>query len=113
MAPDLAWIKDIATAAERTVRFVRAVDFGGFTSNEEKQWAVFGQIVIMGEAANRLSQDFQTAHPEIPWHKIIGMRNRIVHAYDEIDWDIVWQVATRDVPQLLEDLRALLPSEET
>jgi uncharacterized protein with HEPN domain len=47
-----------------------------------------------------------------PWRKIIGMRNRIVHAYDEVDWEIVWQVATQDMPQLLLDLEPLLPAEK-
>ncbi|MFH0979998.1 MAG: HepT-like ribonuclease domain-containing protein [Planctomycetota bacterium] len=73
MAPELAWLTDIATAARRIVRFVHGVDFPGFMSNEEKQYAVYGQIIIIGEASNRLSQEFKESHSVIPWRKIIGM----------------------------------------
>jgi len=112
MQPELAPLKDIATAAERISRFVKGIDYPAFLANEEKQSAVFGQIIIVGEAANRLPTAFRAAHSEVPWPKMIGMRNRIVHGYDEIDWDIVWQVAVDVVPELIGLLRPLLPPEE-
>ncbi len=91
MKPELAPLQDIATAAERITRFAEGIDYAMFIGNEEKQSAVFGQIVIIGEAANRLPPAFRAAHPQVPWVKMIGMRNRIVHGYDEVDWDIVWR----------------------
>ena len=112
MKPELAPLKDIATAAERIVRFVQGIDYSTFLANEEKQSAVFGQIIIVGEAANRLPAAFRAAHSEVPWPKMIGMRNRIVHGYDEIDWDIVWQVAVDELPELIGLLSPLLPPEE-
>lgn len=112
MQPELAPLTDIATAAERIIRFMQAIDHAAFMGNDEKQSAVFGQIIIMGEAANRLPTAFRALHPQIPWPKMIGMRNRIVHGYDEIDWDIVWQVATHEINELLDLLRPLVPREE-
>ena len=112
MQPELAPLNDIATAAQRTTRFMQGVDKTTFMANEEKQSAVFGQIIIMGEAANRLPPVFRAAHPQVPWPKMIGMRHRIVHGYDEIDWDIVWQVAAHEIPKLLNLLRPLLPPDE-
>ena len=112
MQPELAPLTDIVTAASRIVRFVAGVDFAAFMENDEKQSAVFGQIIIIGEAANRLPQNFLDAHAEVPWRKMIGMRNRVVHGYDEVDWDIVWQVAGDEVPELIHRLRPLLPPEE-
>lgn len=108
MQPDLSSIKDIAIAAQRIRRFVAGVSFDAFLRNEEKRSAVYGQIIILGEAANRVSSSYRAAHPEVPWRKLIGMRNRIVHVYDEVDWDIVWQVADKDLESLLRIIDPLL-----
>lgn len=108
MPRDLSWLQDIVTAGGRVARFIQNLDLPAFLADEEKQSAVFGQIVIIGEAANRVSEEFRETHPAIPWRKIIGMRHRIVHGYDEIDWEIVWHAASRDIPNLLTDLQLLL-----
>jgi len=63
---------------------------------------------IMGEAARALPQDVRALAPEVPWPKVIGMRNVLVHGYFEIDTDIVWEAATRDLPALRPAIEALL-----
>jgi uncharacterized protein with HEPN domain len=63
----------------------------------------------VGEAANRLSLEFRRSHPDVPWPQVIGMRHRIVHDYLDIDFDIVWDVATVDFPALAGALAHLLP----
>ena len=63
----------------------------------------------MGEAARRVADEFRQQHSDLPWHQMIGMRNRIVHGYDEINWQIVWQTASRDIPDLVAKLHSLLP----
>jgi uncharacterized protein with HEPN domain len=73
--------------------------------------AVLMQLGNIGEAANQVTMDFQKKHPEIPWPKIIGMRNRIFHKYVEIDWDIVWVAATDEVPRLIQMLEPLVRPE--
>jgi len=113
MPPDAAWLKDMVTATDRAGRYIRGLDREGFLHNDEKQSAVFGQLVIIGEAARRVSEEFRQAHSLIPWRQIIGMRNRIVHGYDEIDWDIVWEVAAGELPRLSADIAALLSGEGT
>jgi uncharacterized protein with HEPN domain len=65
-------------------------------------------IEIVGEAANRVSKPKQAALPDIPWPEIIGMRNRIVHGYDEVDFDILWAVIRDDLPPLIERLSAAI-----
>jgi uncharacterized protein with HEPN domain len=69
-------------------------------------------VQVIGEAARKVSAKFQRAHPEIPWRKIIGMRHRIVHDYMRVDEDILWQVVTQDLPELLPLLEASLPEED-
>ena len=109
---DEATLLDIAQAARRIVSFVRDVDEASFAANAEKHWAVVAQLLVIGEAVTRLSPEFRSSHPEIEWAKIAGMRNRLIHGYDKIRWDLVWRTATEAVPQLLEQIEALLPTEE-
>jgi uncharacterized protein with HEPN domain len=70
-------------------------------------FAVVRAIEIIGEAASKITPQTRTAHPEIPWPAIIGMRNRLVHAYFEIDTDLVWAAVTKEVPSLLAQLKAI------
>ena len=70
-------------------------------------------IEIIGEAAARVSAETQAKHPEIRWPGIIGMRHRIAHGYDEINFDIVWEVATVDLPPLIATLEQILSSGRT
>jgi len=109
---DDATLLDIAQAARRIVSFVQGVDEASFAANEEKHWAVVAQLHIIGEAVTHLSAEFRSSHPEIEWAKISGMRNRLIHGYDKIRWDLVWRTATENVPQLLEQIEPLLPAEE-
>jgi uncharacterized protein with HEPN domain len=112
MSRDSATLVDIAEAARRATRFTAGLDAASFFGNEEKRWAVFSQIVIIGEAAARLSAEFQEAHTQIPWKQIVGMRHRLVHGYDQINWRRVWETATHDLPALLAAITPLLPTEE-
>jgi uncharacterized protein with HEPN domain len=65
-------------------------------------------IQRLGEAASRLAADFRAAHPEFPWGEMIGMRNRIVHGYEDLDPDIVWHVATEDIEAVIAALERVL-----
>ena len=63
---------------------------------------------IVGEAAARVSPDFQDAHANIPWMKITGLRNRLIHGYDEVDFDILWNIIKNDLPLLISNLETIL-----
>src|SRR5882724_2059882 len=90
---DQASLYDALSAAKKVARFVQDVDWAAFHSNDEKCSAVYGQLIILGEACTRLSLEVRAQHPDLPWRQIIGMRNRIIHGYDEVNWEIVWEVA--------------------
>ena len=68
---------------------------------------------IIGEAASRVSVLRRKRHPEIPWSQIIGLRNRLVHGYDAIDFDILWQILTVDLPALIVMLEQIIPPENS
>lgn len=76
-----------------------------FDNNEDLRIVLTHWVQIIGEAASRVSLATRDAHPEIPWRAITGMRHRIVHDYMNIDADILWQVASRNLPELIEMLR--------
>lgn len=65
---------------------------------------------IIGEAAARMPQDQRDLHPHIPWAQIVGLRNRLIHGYDSVDLDILWQILTVDLPPLIVDLDLILQS---
>lgn len=65
-------------------------------------------LIIIGEAANRIDQKFQEKHSEIPWASMIGTRNVIVHGYDQVKLQIVWDILTKDVPSLKNMLKSLI-----
>lgn len=110
---DEATLLDIAQAARRIISFVQGVDEASFAANAEKHWAVVAQLLVIGEAVTRLSPELGSSHPEIERAKIAGMRNRLIHGYDTIRWDVVWRTATEAVPQLLAQIEPLLPTEES
>ncbi len=106
-----ASIFDMIQAIERAGRLSSGLSEAGFVRNEPVQWAIFSQIVILGEAAGRLDGTFQNENADIPWASIIGMRHRLVHGYDSVDWVRVWKTLIDDLPPLLVRLKALMPDE--
>ncbi len=67
-------------------------------------------LEIIGEAANRVPEDYQEEHPEIPWMQMISARNRLIHGYDSVDFDILWNIILQDLPSLIKSLDLLLKS---
>ncbi|MEO0563483.1 MAG: HepT-like ribonuclease domain-containing protein, partial [Chloroflexota bacterium] len=71
-------------------------------------YAVVRGIEIIGEAARHVSEETKATHSSIPWHNMVGMRNRIAYDYMNVDYDIVWEVATVNLPQLIPLLKTVL-----
>lgn len=65
-------------------------------------------LEIIGEAASRIPKGERELYPDIPWPEIVGLRNRLIHGYDEVDLDIVWQIVTADLPPLIKSLEKIL-----
>jgi uncharacterized protein with HEPN domain len=80
--------------------------------DEKLQYALIRLIEIVGEAASHITDDFQTQHPDIPWAQMIGMRNRIIHAYFEINLNVVWVTLTDNLPTLIQQLESLISTLE-
>ena len=99
---DSDWIIDIIEAARRIHSYCCGLNYEQFLQDTKTQDAVVRNIEIMGEAAKNLSEAFRQRHPNIPWRNIFGMRDRLIHHYFGVNWDIVWNVAQQDIPTLLD-----------
>ncbi len=105
---DRATLHDIYAATGRMLRYVEGIDKKAFLADDEKCYAVLAQLIIIGEAATRLPDSFRETAAHLPWRQMVGMRNRVVHGYDVIDWNIVWDVATLQGPVLQKAIGDLL-----
>lgn len=106
---DEATVLDLVRAARLVVEFRSDLDKPTFLTDLKTQSAILHQVLIFGEAAKRLSDDFRTRHPTIPWKLMAGMRDKLIHAYDEVDLEEVWKTATMEIPRLLPALESFAP----
>jgi uncharacterized protein with HEPN domain len=108
MPRDAAAVLDIVNAARRAQRFVAGMSRDAFSEDEKTRSAVLHQLMVLGEAAKRISPAYRAAHPEIPWRLMAGTRDTLIHEYDEVELDDVWDTVQRDLPSLLAALEPLL-----
>lgn len=94
--------------ARRLRALARERSRGELDVDDVAQLAMLHLIQRLGEAASRLTADFRAAHSEFPWGEMIGMRNRIVHAYHDLDPDVVWHIATEDIEAVIASLERVL-----
>ncbi len=111
MRTDAAPLLDILLAIGDAMSFVEGLSEQQFHADKRTRWAVFSQIIVIGEAANRLSREYQAKYPTIPWSEIIGMCNHLVHGYDQVEWERVWNVVVNEMPRLKAAIEPLIPEE--
>lgn len=109
MRPEKLYLTDIVEAASSIARFCDGVTIESFLDDEMRQAAILQKLIIIGEAAARLPDEFCEGHAEIPWVDIVGFRNIAVHEYFSVNWQIVWSTAVQDVPILQKQIVDLLP----
>jgi uncharacterized protein with HEPN domain len=106
MRYDRERLDDIMGAADKIAARVRRGK-RRFDADEDTRLAIVHLIEIIGEATSRISSQLRDKYPEVPWRSAIGMRNRVVHGYFDIDFDIVWEAATVEVPPFAAQVRLI------
>jgi|UniRef100_UPI004048A6DA uncharacterized protein with HEPN domain len=99
---------DMKEAAEKILKYTKGLSFEDFLADDKTIDAVVRNFEIIGEASLRIDEDFRFEHPQIEWKKLRGFRNRIVHDYFGIDYEIVWSILTQDLEELVFQLDQLL-----
>jgi uncharacterized protein with HEPN domain/predicted nucleotidyltransferase len=104
-----AALLDMGVALESIQDFVAGRTYDDYATDRMLRRAIERELEILGEAANRVPKAFQAAHGEIDWGQIIGLRNVIIHRYDQIEDERMWAIITTQVPQLLAQVKPLVP----
>ncbi len=109
---DITSLLDIYNAAKKVLKSKGNLDKTAFLQDDKTQSAILYQLLIIGEAVKRLSLELRQKHPEIPWSLMAGMRNNLIHEYDEVDLEEVWKTSDKDIPDLLAWLQPLIPEKD-
>lgn len=106
------YLEHILDAIDRARRYAGTVgNLAGLEQDRMVQDAIVRTLAVIGEAVTRLQKEapeFITAHPEVPWSLMRGMRNKIIHDYFEVAWDVVWNTVQGDLPALRQQIAAIL-----
>lgn len=104
---DTAALRHMLEHAREAVFFARGKTRADLDADRILNLALTRLLEVTGEAAGRISEDTRTRHPEIPWPQIVSLRNRLIHGYDSVDLDILWQIVANDLPPLIVALESI------
>ena len=105
---DSVYLHHIIDAFVQIEHYTEGVSHEEFLHNRLIQDGVIRQLEVMGEAARNLSEDLRNEHPQIPWRQMIGLRNRMIHAYFNVDLQIIWEIVQGDIPDLKQKMKQIL-----
>lgn len=108
----LDFVEDILDAMNKAVSLLEGVSYSQFEADFRINFAIVRALEIIGEAAKRLPDELRQGYPDIPWKGMAGMRDRIIHGYDNVDLQIVWDVVIRDIPEIKPKIETILADYE-
>ena len=107
---NMEFFQDIVEAINRIQSYIDKMNYDEFLEDMKTQDAVVRNIEIIGEAVKNISSDFKEKHEDIEWKKIAGMRDKIIHFYFGVNWDIVWDVIKNKIPNLEKEIKTVIES---
>ena len=105
---DVELLSDIREAITRIRAYIKGMGYGEFLNDTKTQDAVVRNLEIIGEATKNLSDELREDYPEIPWKQQARLRDRLIHHYSGVNYDIVWDIATEELPKVLQQIEAVL-----
>lgn len=111
MRSDVALLLDMLLAAQNIRDFAAGMSEADFLENRMAQSAIIRELQVIGEAARIISDETRSQYPTIAWHRIAGMRNRLIHEYFDVRLDVVWNVVQTEIPALIAQITPLIPPE--
>ncbi len=108
MQRDKQALMDIAIAIQQTLLYAQDINRDNLQENDEKQAAILYRLIVIGEATKRLSNEFREQYPMIPWRQMAGLRDVVIHDYDELDFDILWNVIHVNLPDIFPEIQTIL-----
>lgn len=109
---DSVYLHHILDAFLQIELYTNGVTYGDFLGNRLLQDGVIRQLEIMGEAARSVSDELRSKYPNIPWQQMIDLRNRMIHAYFNIEYQIIWEIVKYDIPNVKQDVKCVLEAIE-
>jgi len=104
------FVEDILEAMDKIERYIKGLTYETFVKNEMVADAVLRNLEIIGEASGNIPEDTREKYPDIPWRRIIGLRNIAIHKYFGVDLAIIWEIITRNLPATNPKITAMLKS---
>ena len=105
---DREFLSDIREAIRRVGAYIAGMTYELFLTDTRTQDAIIRNLEIIGEATKKLSEELRTKHPEVPWKSMAGARDRLTHHYFGVNLDIVWQIATAELPKVASQLQRIM-----
>lgn len=104
-------LRQILSSAREAVDICHGKNRSNLDADRLLNLALTRLIEVIGEAANRVPEDIRTKYPDLPWVQMIGARNRLIHGYDNVDFDVLWMIVSKDLPVLVARLEEILSRE--
>jgi uncharacterized protein with HEPN domain len=104
----LVSVRHMLDHAREAVAMIRGRSRADLDADRQLNLALVRLVEVVGEAAARVPEDFRCRYPEVPWRQTVALRNRLIHGYDVIDFDILWTILLEDLPKLIEALGAII-----
>ena len=108
----LDFVEDILDGMNKAEMLLESVSYPQFEADFRINFAVVRALEIVGEAVKRLPEELYQIYPDVPWKGMAGMRDRIIHGYDNVDLQIVWDVVKRDIPIIKPKIAQILKDDE-
>ncbi|MGB7414304.1 MAG: DUF86 domain-containing protein [Thermosynechococcaceae cyanobacterium] len=113
MSRDKASLLDIFRAGQQVLAYAQGLTLSQLEVDEMRISAILYQVLIIGEATKRLSREYREEHPVIPWTRMAGMRDIVIHRYDDVNYEVLWTVIQHSIPELLSQMEPLLPTDSS